>query len=315
MRLRKQNGGFVSFYDYEPTNSLRYKLMNEDVKYNYKFTSYKNKMIYLYEQYIKRYFISTSIFNPYDDYIDNLNEGLIISYNYDIFAEFLEKYTGITVLDINYVDNNLYTKTKMLYFITYEHEYNKCQEKVETYINKCGYFISQINKYTFQNHKLIDIQVEPKYIVEVTSCIYDKYDLIYDKNNKGIKNKCNGILYHITLDVKYNKIKDNGLIPKSGNKKSMHPERIYFFPSNFIDKDNSLIRQAENLYKQDNQYIETVQKYVTEKGLKIDILKIDLYKYQNIKYRFFQDPNHPQGIFTYEPVHPKCVELYKSFYI
>jgi len=56
-------------------------------------------------------------------------------------------------------------------------------------------------------------------------------------------------------------------------------------------------------------------KYVTKKGLKIDILKIDLYKYQNIKYRFFQDPNHPQGIFTYEPVHPECVELYKSFYV
>ncbi len=313
--MKKQNNKFVSFYDYKKSNSLRYKLMNENIKYNYEYTSYKNEMIQLYEEYINRYFLNTSIFNPYDNYIDSLNEGLIMSYNYDIFAEYLEKYSGITVLDINYVDNND-ADTKMLYFITYEDEYNKYKDKLKTYINKCGYFISLLNKYTYQGLKLVDIQVEPKFIVEVTSGIYDKYDLIYDKENDGIKNKCNGILYHITLDAKYNKIKDNGLIPKSGNKKSIHPERIYFYPSNLIDKpDISLISQAKFLYKPNGKYINSVMKYVTKKGLKIDILKIDLYKYQNIKYRFFQDPNHPQGIFTYEPVHPECVELYKSFYV
>jgi len=79
-----------------------------------------------------------------------------MSYNYDIFAEYLEKYSGITVLDINYVDNND-ADTKMLYFITYEDEYNKYKDKLKTYINKCGYFISLLNKYTYQGLKLVDI--------------------------------------------------------------------------------------------------------------------------------------------------------------
>lgn len=40
-------------------------------------------------------------------------------------------------------------------------------------------------------------------------------------------------------------------------------------------------------------FVNNVKKYVTDKGLSVIILKIDLYKYDKVKYRFFQDPNHP----------------------
>lgn len=152
-------------------------------------------------------------------------------------------------------------------------------------------------------------------ITEATSK-NDNYDLIYDKSNDLVKNKCNGVLYHITLGCKYNKIQNKGLIPRSGNKKSEHPERIYFYPSNMITANTKEFKhQAEYLYKQSGEYSRYAQQYVTDKGLEICILKIDLYKYPLLHYRFFYDPNHSRGVFTYEPVHPVCVELVESFYI
>ena len=131
-----------------------------------------------------------------------------------------------------------------------------------------------------------------------------------------IQNKCNGILYHITIGNKYDKIINNGLIPKSYKKKAYYPERIYFYQSNLLNNPYTDLRlQAKYLYKNGDTFVDTVKKYVTDKGLSVIILKIDLYKYDKVKYRFFQDPIHPQCIFTYEPIHPVCVELYDSFYL
>ena len=69
---------------------------------------------------------------------------------------------------------------------------------------------------------------------------------------------------------------------------------IYFYQSNLLNNPYTDLRlQAKYLYKKGDTFVDTVKKYVTDKGLSVIILKIDLYKYDKVKYRFFRDPNHP----------------------
>lgn len=292
-------------FNYESSDWDNYKLDNK--------TPEHKKMINLYENYLH---IRTSVFidvDSYNKHINKLNEGLIMSYNYNvIFDKFISE-TGVSDAFIDFLDNKK-AETKEISIILYLDEYNELKDNINKFIFKCGYFISLIKKDEKEN--TIWLQIEPKYIVELTSEDRSK-DLIYDKENNDIKNKCNGILYHMTLGKYYDKIKNNGLIPKAKNKRSTHPERIYFYQSNKLPFINNLYfkDQAELFYKHNGKYINSVKPFLKDGKLEIVILKIDLYKYQSFRYRFFQDPNHIQGIFTYEPIHPVCVDLYTSFYI
>ena len=161
-----------------------------------------------------------------------------------------------------------------------------------------GYFISDsyVDTVLSQYGQVIHIQIEPKFIIEATEEIY--------KQN---------YLYHITLASKYDKIKNIGLIPKSYCKKVYHPDRIYFYYKEL--DDFNFKKQAKSLYKNDDDYIDNVKNYLTDKGLEIVILKIDLSKFNKLQYRFFYDPNQMLSVFTYEVIHPDCVSFYKSFYI
>lgn len=275
------------------------------------------KYINLYETYLKQWLnINTSCINFYNEHINSLNEGLIMSYNYDIVINKFQKETQLSTVNIDFFkDTYDKNETKSIVIELYLDEYYKKEKLIKRFINKCGYFISVQKIYKEYNE--IFLEIEPKYIVELTSPD-PKFDLIYDKENDNIKNKCNGILYHMTLGAYYDKIKNIGLIPKAKNKKSNHPQRIYFYQSNKLGNNiskNMFINQALNFYKPDGKYTDSVKQFLKNGKLEIIILKIDLYKYQSLKYRFFQGPNHSQGIFTYEPVHPICVDLYTSFYI
>ena len=237
-----------------------------------------------------------NVYNAYNNYINQINEGILTSYNYDTFAMYFEKYTGITdILDFSYVDNHN-ALTKILQVVIYSKDYQLHKKQIEYYIEKCSYFISsiyaddtltkQLKQYIekcgyfiissiYTEDKLTNIQFEPKYIYELTSnnLSGSNSDLIYDKNNDMIQNKCNGILYHITIGNKYDKIINNGLIPKLYKKKVYHPERIYFYQSNLLNNPYTDLRlQAKYLYKNGDTFVNSVKKYVTDKGLSIIIL-------------------------------------------
>ena len=307
---------FKQLHEHEklnPTNFIykRCKL-NESLLLNK--TPLQKNFINLYETYIHTYIDINSYYNLYDKYIDSINEGLIYTYPNDIFIKSFIKETGISDMFYQFIINN--TNTKIIQIILYLDEYDLFYNKIKQYIYKCGYFILICQKDIESNQ--VSLLIEPKYIVEITSKD-DKFDQIYDGNNDNVKNKCNGILYHITLASKYNKILNTGLIPKSGNKRSNHPERIYLFPKNKLKILNKSIFEiyAKRLYYKvgTTEYIDSVKPYIFDNKLEIAVLKIDLYKYPQLKYRFFEDPNWSDAVFTYEPVHPICVDLYDTFYI
>ena len=203
--------------------------------------------------------------------------------NVDNFYNYLKQYKDNKSVLSEYFFNPNYDKNK-----------SKISNLYESYLNKKykDNFLNS-NYYTY-----IDILNEGliKFIIEAT-------DEIYKLN----------YLYHITLGVKYDKIKNKGLIPKSYCKKVYHPDRIYFYYKEL--DDFNFINQAKSLYKNDNEYIDNVKKFINDKGLEIVILKIDLSKYNKLQYRFFYDPNQMLSVFTYEVIHPDCVSFYKSFYI
>lgn len=284
-----------NFYSY-----LKQYQQNKSVLSEYFFIPNNNKqrkISKLYESYLEKKYNHNFLNANYYNYVDILNEGLIMTQNYNTFIDKLST-LNLTDYDAYILDTNNNYLTKIIECIFIYDEYMNRENDIKQYIDKMGYFISDsyVDTVLSQYGQIIHIQIEPKFIIEAT-------DEIYKQN----------YLYHITLGVKYDKIKNIGLIPKSYCKKVYHPDRIYFY---YKELDNfNFKNQAISLYKTEDDYIDNVKKYITDKGLEIVILKIDLSKYNKLKYRFFYDPNQMLSVFTYEVIHPDCVSFYKSFYI
>lgn len=285
-----------NFYNY-----LKQYQQNKSVLSEYFFIPNNNnkqrKISKLYESYLDKKYNHNFLNANYYNYIDILNEGLIITQNYNTFIDKLST-LNLTDYDAYILNTNNNYLTKIIECIFIYDEYLNRENDIKQYIDKMGYFISDcyVDTILSQYGQIIHIQIEPKFIIEAT-------DEIYKQN----------YLYHITLGAKYDKIKNIGLIPKSYCKKVYHPDRIYFYYKEL--DDFNFKNQAISLYKTEDNYIDNVKKYITDKGLEIVILKIDLSKYNKLKYRFFYDPNQMLSVFTYEVIHPDCVSFYKLFYI
>ncbi len=164
-------------------------------------------------------------------------------------------------------------------------------------------------------------EVHPKYIIEVTPAVYDE-------------KRCNGIVYHITTKNNLKKIEDKGLIPR--NKQFYYddyPDRVYLFPNlppdNFEQrckefaetrkkKKREILTQAIADYKENKISREKLDYLLKNRYdyrdwavLKIDLKDPKVYRAGTLatRYRFFDDPKAPSGIFTYENIDPYYIKL------
>jgi hypothetical protein len=124
--------------------------------------------------------------------------------------------------------------------------------------DKDGFVQNDINK------KLYSFQVEAKFDTE-----FNKYGFDY--------------LYHVTPSINDNKIGEIGLVPKSRNKISYHPERIYFTPD-----IQDLDAIANQFHKLDSSVTEFSYYEVNIKNATKN----------NSGIRLFEDPNFKGGIYT-----------------
>lgn len=277
-------------------------IRNKNKVYDINRTQSFNKYCGLYEQYLTD--VYGEFYEKYNKYINKLNEGLILSDSRNNVINKLVKFvTNKQIfIDVDNIDNYIspVLKQKIGYigFVLYTSDYIKYEKEFDSIFNICGYYIAE-KQYINEDQSGLYIQIEPKYLFNCTDYIYNETD---------------GILYHITLGKLYNKIKNNGLIPKAHNKKVNHPERIYMIePGNY--NYNDFIIQAFNLYKPNNVYIDNVKKYLDDNGkLDIVVLKIDLKKYYQY-HDIFKDPNHADGVFIYNNIHPKCINILQNFKI
>lgn len=164
--------------------------------------------VYLILKYYE--YINTILESDYDTdkyFFNNLgkiNEGLISS---------CETTKAKKVLLNRFPELNITIEGSILLL----QNFNSSLFKYDVLINTLGYFISEItydginwlNKFEL-NNKPLAINIEPKYDIKIT--------------------EIPKILYHVSSDKHTKKIKEIGLISKSKNKLTNHPDRVYLTP-------------------------------------------------------------------------------------
>lgn len=145
---------------------------------------------------------------------------------------------------------------------------------------RIGYF------YTFKTHRYVD-NINTLNTERVITYNFSPY-----KQNELIKKQTaiNDYLYHICPKYVLNKIKKQGLIPKTKNSEFIYDERIHLCCSNITYDD--LIYLRNYLDKNNNSKLNK-HKYVL---LTINVNKLP----KNIQ--FFRDLDSKNGIYTYDPI-------------
>lgn len=160
----------------------------------------------------------------FTEYINNLNEGLIKTYDIDFVID--KSLQLLSVLNINFdiqknpnntIKLNLYNFNKI--YIDYLFDLLN-----SNFVNMFGWFPSYMYMTNLSGMKS-QMNYDEKYLkntylyLNEVSIIYEsKFDIEIDIPKK---------LYHISIKEYKNKILSNGIIPKSKSKLSLHDNRIY----------------------------------------------------------------------------------------
>lgn len=188
-------------------------------------------------------------------------------------------------VQVKYNENHI-----ILRFDTLTKEYLDTVNKV---MDKFGWYPSYIH-----NDKR-----EGKYSTNVASFINQPeivvtYEAKYDKE-VPVKSE---YAYHLTPDIKWNKIKALGLTPKTQGKLADHPGRIYLLTDidNLKDFKGDIDAIAFALL---NTYTHK------DKVNEMYLLKINLNQLKN--HKFFKDPNFFMGdaVWTYQNIPPSAISI------
>jgi hypothetical protein len=106
--------------------------------------------------------------------------------------------------------------------------------------------------------------------------------------------------YHLTPDIYINSIKKNGLTPKTENKLSSHPERIYLY----LNPESSYKKLASDLWTS-SKHKDNIKNYYV---LEIDLTQIP-------EHTFYQDPESLLGyigIYTKQGIPPSAINIVET---
>jgi len=222
-----------------------------------------------------------------------LKEQLITEFLYTVnpikTTEQISKQLGYIVY-VDYIKRN----DKIIRLkLTFKDKIENNLKQVNDFMNKFGWYPSYIDennggKYTsnitkFLGFKNITIVYEPKYENKEIE-ISEKY------------------LYHLTPDLKWPKIRANGLTPKNQMKISDHPERVYLLKN--INNLEEFGGDIEDLA------FRLLEDYPNEDKVKeMYLLEIDVSKLKDIV--FFEDLNFwiGEGIWTYQGISPYAINI------
>ena len=209
-----------------------------------------------------------------------LDEGLIRTFPID-FAIGRLNYNGGGFASTNTDKTQIYFK-----IIDGKHDINKINNYIK-YVNVLGYFVSQL-KILYNNdndNKYIDYKSLSD--VKDFENIKDLWLILEAKFDKVNENEVD-FIYHVTETKNLDKIKAQGLVPRSKSKKSYHPERIYVVIN--IDNLTEIISQFEH----------------NNPNTKYTTLKID-YKLAG-KPKLYNDPNYLTfGYYILDNIKPSAI--------
>lgn len=220
------------------------------------------------------------LIKTYNDFLEKLNEGVLNTYpiiklKYSLNRILLHKYKKIK----SEIDNNI------LYYEINEKISKNSIDVIHNECLRCGYFISNI-QYSYINDDNINTLIydyDSALLLDLNNMNYIFFQI--ERNKDGASYLYNGALYHVTTFEKLKKILKIGLCPKSGNKISAHPDRIYLFDI-FSDAENFILKLKE--------YDKIEQLYVII-NLKINKLLV------------YPDPNS-SGVYTTNNISPDSID-------
>ncbi|MCK9446709.1 hypothetical protein M0Q50_07610 [bacterium] len=212
----------------------------------------------------------------YKSFSIRLNEGLLKTFEIE---------PTIKILDNNLINMGWYSikRDKNCFSILFDdlksiHGF----DILFTTANTLGWFPSSYRLYKknkTNTFSFIDIN---KFENDIINC--DKIN-IYFESKFDIKIKKPNVCYHVFCDLNLNKIKKIGLVPKSLNKMSSHPERIYM-TNNIIDSID-----IGNKLKNVNLMNDKTGKY---NNINYGIVEVDL---SNIDVECYKDPKYDKGFY------------------
>jgi hypothetical protein len=232
-----------------------------------------------------------------DPFTGKLQEGLIQTVNIDTAMEILgrqvEDYPELDFLNdgntiiVGFAPKYILDKTANYTTGTFP---DPKISRVLSLANNLGYFPSSVKyelnnqaeqyyeKYSPSSFRDLILNKQPTYLIFFFEA---KYDPVI---------KLPEFVYHITTLDKVSKIKNIGLTPKTQNKKSAHPERIYV-----------------SLSKKDSDFLFSRLKYHFGKHKGVELV-IDA---TILDQPFYQDPNFKgQGAYTYKNIPPQAIVQY-----
>lgn len=165
-------------------------------------------------------------------------------------------------------------------------------EKLNNFFNLCGWYLAESKPIKNDSH-----------FIKLT------YEKTYQEEVERIPQS----LYHLTPAERVPKILKNGLVPRSENKISNHPERIYFWYhlprslfeiSAFADELWLGTKGFEPGDGRGKKYLES-----HERDVAYSVLRIDTRRCGN-DFKIFGDPNMYSGVWTNENIPPQAISVF-----
>jgi hypothetical protein len=226
----------------------------------------------------------------YSDFVKLITEGLIKTHN-------IIKYNTSLSIELNSIgiNHNIEIIDKMVYLVKIFNPFVFSDEDVfelfMSFNNNLGYFPSWFR--VFKQDKYIDFEWSENLFNKNINC--DELWIRFEgKYEDGLYNNIldvPNVAYHLSPVNNRKRIEDGGLYPKSGYRKTYHPDRIYLFYN---------LEDCDKLLKQ----------------LKINDINSKDYDLWEVKLSsdnvIHTDPNYSKGFFTYDNISPERMELIKK---
>lgn len=166
-------------------------------------------------------------------------------------------------------------------------------KSINGYLQTCGYYIADVEVNETNNwiHYTDLIKMNDNDIYLLNVVIEPKFNIVKKLNT----------CYHVTSELNLDKILRIGLVPRSGNKLSYHPDRVYVTDNiESCERLISKLLESSAVYNRD------------EKGNKITRNKNCVILEITSDIAFYDDPNYADSYFTYENIAPKNIKLIKT---
>jgi len=244
------------------------------------------------------------------DYIDYLNEGLIKTYDPDLFIPNLDK--SLKLMGNNSV-NFSYSKEKINIEILNLNLFGgeRCKLLIDMIVSSIcnigGYFASDMTLTNLMGNSMIK-KFDYDFIIQNSNNI-SLLKVTFESKFPPVVDNIPDKLYHLSIQEYEDTIKKRGIFPKSKSKSTTHLDRIYVCRE---------IKDCKNLIPQMNYYYSTEkdfqiyqlnhQKY--SKNIEPQIWEIDN-RDQFIK-KMYLDPNYINGYFILENIPNKKLRIIDS---